>query len=113
MPDKEGLATRVMGSINGQEFQICEMEGTDVLADVQGQEDDFRWAVVYQATHSRVARKVVCQCGCGHPIEAGKTDTTITSRSDLGRCSASSGKLSLASLEDSSRARVREEDDPE
>lgn len=62
MPDKEGLATRVMSSINGQEFQICEMEGTDVLADLQDQEDDFRWAVVYQATHSRVARNPICPC---------------------------------------------------
>jgi hypothetical protein len=62
MPDKEGLATRVMSSINGQEFQICEMEGTDVLADLQDQEDDFRWAVVYQATHSWVARRPICPC---------------------------------------------------
>jgi hypothetical protein len=77
MPDKEGLATRVMSSINGQEFQICEMEGTDVLADLQDQEDDFRWATVFQATHSRVARNPICPCCIkqeGIPIEVGKTE---------------------------------------
>ena len=77
MPDKEGLATRVMSSINGQEFQICEMEGTDVLADLQDQEDDFRWATVFQATHSRVARNPRCPCCIeqeGIPIEVGKTE---------------------------------------
>jgi hypothetical protein len=78
-----GPATRVIGSIDGQEFPVCEMEGTAVLADLQDQEDDFRWAVVYQATHSRVARNPICPCCIeqgsiseqeGIPIEAGKTE---------------------------------------
>jgi hypothetical protein len=82
-PTEQGLATRVMGRLSGREFQVCEMEGTDVLADLQDQEDDFRWVVVYQATHSRVARNPICPCCIeqgsiseqeGIPIEAGKTE---------------------------------------
>jgi len=72
-----GPATRVIGSIDGQEFPVCEMEGTDVLADLQDQEDDFRWATVFQATHSRVARNPICPCCIeqeGIPIEVGKTE---------------------------------------
>jgi len=69
-----GPATRVIGSIDGQELQVWELEGTDVLADLQDQEDDFRWAVVYQATHSRVARNPICPCCIeqeGVQVEAG------------------------------------------
>jgi len=57
-----GPATRVMGSLDGKVFQVCEMEGTDVLADLQDQELEFRWAVVYQATHSKIARRPICPC---------------------------------------------------
>jgi len=73
-PTEWGLATRVMGRISGQELQVWELEGTDVLADLQDQEDDFRWAVVYQATHSRVARNPICPCCIeqeGVQVEAG------------------------------------------
>jgi len=72
-----GPATRVRGSIGGREFQVCEMEGTAVLADLQDQESEFRWAVVYQATHSKIARRPICPCCIGQegiPIEAGKTE---------------------------------------
>lgn len=61
-PDVEGPATRVMGSLGGREFQICELPGADVLADLKDQESEFKEAVVYQALYSKVARKVVCPC---------------------------------------------------
>lgn len=72
-PDKEGPATRVMGRLSGREFQICEIEGTDVLAELKDQEADFRWATVFQATHGRVARRPTCPC-CIGLIEVGKTE---------------------------------------